>query len=161
MAAKSYFEKLKDPRWQRRRLEVLELNSWSCENCGETSKTLHVHHGYYENGKEPWEYDDLSLHVVCEDCHENSTNRMKILRRLIGCLPVHALERVIGYVHGLSMIECPIASTRVSSFEHAQGIGDAWQLSPEQVVALYECTGEPVDGFVLQETVEVSGGQLA
>jgi hypothetical protein len=161
MAGKSYFEKLKDPRWQKRRLEVLDQNGWACEDCGETSKTLHVHHGYYESGKEPWEYDDLSLHVVCEDCHGRTTELMKRIRRQIGCLPVSSLGKLLGYIHGIALIDCPVGGVPVTSYEHAEGIGDAWRLSPEQVIDLYQSIGEPVDGFSLQDAVEVSRGQPA
>jgi hypothetical protein len=39
----SYADLLKDPRWQKKRLEVLESNGWACEACGSATKTLHVH----------------------------------------------------------------------------------------------------------------------
>jgi 5-methylcytosine-specific restriction endonuclease McrA len=55
---KTYFEKLKDPRWQRKRLEVMERAGFACEYCGSATETLNVHHGFYEKGKEPWEYDN-------------------------------------------------------------------------------------------------------
>lgn len=38
--------------------------------CASTEYTLHVHHAYYDKGREPWEYDVLTLHCVCEHCHE-------------------------------------------------------------------------------------------
>lgn len=31
---------------------------------------LHVHHTYYQDGKEPWQYPDDSLCTLCWDCHE-------------------------------------------------------------------------------------------
>ncbi|MFZ3209823.1 MAG: hypothetical protein WA140_13490 [Geobacteraceae bacterium] len=67
--AKTYFEKLKDPRWQKKRLEVLELNHWACAQCGETGATLHVHHKQYFKGREPWEYEAGQLTSLCEECH--------------------------------------------------------------------------------------------
>lgn len=65
----AYSEKLKDPRWQKKRLAVIERANWKCEGCGSAKATLHVHHGYYERGKAPWDYDDATLHVLCEECH--------------------------------------------------------------------------------------------
>lgn len=65
----TYSEKLKDPRWQRKRLEILERDEWTCRDCLETSKPLHVHHCLYQSGKEPWEYDNNVLRTLCEDCH--------------------------------------------------------------------------------------------
>lgn len=69
MAKKSYSEKLKDPRWQKKRLEILERDGWACQGCYDTEKTLHVHHGYYESGLEPWAYLSESLITLCEECH--------------------------------------------------------------------------------------------
>jgi hypothetical protein len=67
---KSYAEKLRDPRWQRKRLEILEAAGFACEECKATDKTLHVHHVVYTKGLEPWEYYRRELIVLCEDCHE-------------------------------------------------------------------------------------------
>src|SRR5262245_56290118 len=53
----SYQEKLRDPRWQRKRLEILERDQWTCQRCHSTTKTLHVHHRIYRHGLEPWEID--------------------------------------------------------------------------------------------------------
>jgi len=70
----SYWDKLKDPRWQKKRLEVFQRDEFACTWCGESDKTLHVHHAYYEWGKEPWDYDTATLHTVCEDCHDTANN---------------------------------------------------------------------------------------
>lgn len=66
---KPYFEKLLDPRWQKKRLEVLEKNEWACVQCSDTESTLHVHHKQYFKGREPWEYEVGQLTVLCEECH--------------------------------------------------------------------------------------------
>lgn len=65
-----YAEKLKDPRWQKKRLEVLERGGWKCFECGNKRKTLHVHHREYEKGREPWDYDDDIYVVLCKSCHK-------------------------------------------------------------------------------------------
>jgi hypothetical protein len=67
--AKSYFEKLKDPRWQRRRLEAMEGAEFRCQLCHDDKSTLHVHHKGYLKGRDPWEYDLEQLAVICESCH--------------------------------------------------------------------------------------------
>ena len=66
---KKYSEKLRDPRWQKKRLEVLERDEWMCQCCYDSESTLHVHHKYYEKGNEPWEYPADSLLTLCDDCH--------------------------------------------------------------------------------------------
>jgi hypothetical protein len=65
----NYSELLKSPKWQRKRLEILERDNFKCVNCGSEDNTLHVHHHYYESGKKPWEYPDRVLITLCEGCH--------------------------------------------------------------------------------------------
>ncbi len=66
----AYSEKLRDPRWQKRRLGVLERDGWTCRFCGATTKTLTVHHRWYVPGFQPWDYPDSALVTLCEDCHQ-------------------------------------------------------------------------------------------
>lgn len=80
MERKTYAEKLKDPRWQRRRLEILSAADFKCRDCGSGEKTLHVHHVRYLPGREPWEYPDELLRSVCEDCHRIHTELDGVLR---------------------------------------------------------------------------------
>lgn len=70
MSKNSYFEKLKDPRWQRLRLEVMQAANFACERCFDAESTLNVHHKIYWHGNEPWEYDRSELACLCESCHE-------------------------------------------------------------------------------------------
>ena len=65
----SYSDLLKDPRWQRKRLETLNRAEFRCEACYDETQTLHVHHMHYERGLKPWEYEDKTLRVLCEGCH--------------------------------------------------------------------------------------------
>lgn len=65
-----YLEKLKDPRWQRKRLRILERDGWRCKACYDDKNTLHVHHLFYFKG-DPWDIPDGFLITLCEDCHEN------------------------------------------------------------------------------------------
>lgn len=67
---KSYSDQLKDPKWQKKRLEVLERARWTCRQCRSGKITLHVHHLYYVKGVKPWDYPDGALVVLCEDCHK-------------------------------------------------------------------------------------------
>jgi 5-methylcytosine-specific restriction endonuclease McrA len=65
-----YSELLKDPRWQRRRLEIMERDGWACQDCGDSENTLAVHHLRYHHGRLPWDMPDGSLVTVCCLCHE-------------------------------------------------------------------------------------------
>lgn len=67
---KSYYEKLRDPRWQQKRLRVMERDNFMCKSCGSTEKSLNVHHAVpYRKNTEPWEYEIDELITLCEDCH--------------------------------------------------------------------------------------------
>jgi hypothetical protein len=65
---KTYSEKLKDPRWQRKRLEIMQRDNFACTQCGDTSMTQNVHHWQYS--KEPWDAKNEDLTTVCRSCHE-------------------------------------------------------------------------------------------
>lgn len=65
----TYSEKLKDPRWQKKRLKVLERDGWRCRGCLDETRTLHIHHLKYGKG-EPWEVPDEWLETLCEECHD-------------------------------------------------------------------------------------------
>lgn len=65
--SKSYSEKLKDPRWQRKCLETMERDGWKCKFCGDEFSTLNVHHLEYTG--DPWNAPDDKLITLCEYCH--------------------------------------------------------------------------------------------
>jgi 5-methylcytosine-specific restriction endonuclease McrA len=65
----TYSEQLKDPRWQKMRLEILQRDDFTCQECQDTTSTLHVHHRYYVSGRKAWEYPHFALQTLCEQCH--------------------------------------------------------------------------------------------
>lgn len=69
MDARSYAEKLRDPRWQRRRLEIFQRDNWKCQLCSRTDLELHLHH-LYRTTEDPWDEPDLHLLTVCQLCHD-------------------------------------------------------------------------------------------
>jgi hypothetical protein len=78
-----YLDKLKDPRWQKKRLEIFERDGWTCKKCEDSESTLHIHHLVYLNGKDPWEIPDGFLITLCQKCHEENNPD---LLNLIGIL---------------------------------------------------------------------------
>ena len=76
-----YLEKLKDPRWQKKRLEIFERDGWACASCDDKNNTLVCHHRYYLPGKEPWDYPEDALVTLCEDCHEGETEYREDVER--------------------------------------------------------------------------------
>jgi hypothetical protein len=71
--ATSYSEKLKDPRWQKMRLEVMNRDSWTCQSCYNPGSSLNVHHLKYAISGNPWDSDPSDLITLCGNCHEIET----------------------------------------------------------------------------------------
>lgn len=65
----TYSELLRDPRWQKMRLKIMERDGFKCRCCGNEKVTLNVHHKVYKSGKKPWEYHAHQLVTACEKCH--------------------------------------------------------------------------------------------
>ena len=58
------------PKWQEKRLHIMQMDGFKCRRCSEKDKPLHVHHLKYKKGAKPWEYPDSNLVTLCESCHE-------------------------------------------------------------------------------------------
>jgi len=79
----AYAEQLKHPKWQRRRLEIMQRDGFRCTRCTADDKTLNVHHTEYRKGAAPWEYPDDQLVTLCEDCHKAEHKEpVVVLRRV-------------------------------------------------------------------------------
>ena len=93
----------RDSRWQKKRLEVMERDGFTCCSCGkgEADGTfLNVHHAYYEKGNAPWEYDDKMLKTLCEQCHKRIHDFTKSICLSI-CDSSGAAAITAGYASGI------------------------------------------------------------
>jgi len=63
-----YTERLTDPRWQKKRLEILNRDNWTCQTCSDTKTTLAIHHKKYVGL--PWDSPNNDLITVCKHCHD-------------------------------------------------------------------------------------------
>ena len=117
----NYWEKLKDPRWQRKRLEVMKRSFFSCEKCYREDQTLNVHHLYYMSKRDPWEYPDFALISVCEECH--------------------AEEHEIQFSQFEEIIECLVGNEFFNPYivEIVNQIHMARNHNPETCAFLYDC----------------------
>ena len=64
----SYAQLLKHPRWQRKRLKIMERDGSRCKKCRNTERQLHVHHLKY-TAKLPWLELNKNLSTYCYVCH--------------------------------------------------------------------------------------------
>ena len=70
----TYAELLRKPEWQKKRLEIMQRDDFTCQYCGCKERELQVHHRVYHKGAKPWEYDNRELITLCDRCHEVETD---------------------------------------------------------------------------------------
>lgn len=80
----TYSEQIESPHWQRKRLEILNRDNFTCVICQDKESKLHVHHGVYLKGLKAWEYEDKYLHTLCKSCHDTTGLFMDLIYREIG-----------------------------------------------------------------------------
>lgn len=95
----NYFELLKSPLWQKKRLENLDIAGWQCDNCGNKHNQLQVHHKQYIKGKNPWEYENEQLQVLCNKCHGDMHEMIDAIKTIISYSDIYEIFNLLkGYV---------------------------------------------------------------
>jgi cytochrome c553 len=107
----AYQEKLKDPRWQKKRLEILERDDFTCQSCCDTETTLNVHHKYYQKC-DPWEYNNEALLTLCEDCHSKESRirsycEKNILRELRRNFLAESVSDLAVGISAMKLLQSP------------------------------------------------------
>lgn len=69
MKQTTYQRKLSHPEWQRKRLEILNRDNFTCQYCEAKDKELHIHHIYYLPNTLPQNYPDDAYTTLCYECH--------------------------------------------------------------------------------------------
>ncbi len=103
----TYAEKLRDPRWQKKRLQILERDKWRCKACHSADKNLQVHHLYYAR-LDPWEYPDHVYQTLCDDCHgvrqrivDRAVERIRLNASVI---PTENLRQILTNAENVVMV---------------------------------------------------------
>lgn len=65
----NYENQLKDPRWIKKRDEILKRDFYECFNCS-NENNLEVHHIRYFKNQYAWEYINNHLITLCRECHK-------------------------------------------------------------------------------------------
>lgn len=76
-----YADKLKHPKWQKKRLEVLSRDEFRCQLCWDNTTMLHVHHKYYKKGQDPWKYKLKAFITLCSKCHDKFHKKNFVARQ--------------------------------------------------------------------------------
>lgn len=130
----TYYELLKHPKWQEKRLVVLKIANFTCESCGEKEKTLHVHHAFYKKGLKPWEYPNTSLHCLCEKCHKIAKEFQEELYEQIGNLLPEDMEYLRGYVKGMALGNYPNQEIQIHSIPEMKGLATSWEIEDVDIL---------------------------
>lgn len=95
----TYAEKLKDPKWQKKRLSIFERDNWTCQGCGRNDLSLVIHHKDYLPGADPWDYPDEFLITLCETCHDKENQRLYAVIEFLYDLVLNSeVHRLIGNI---------------------------------------------------------------
>lgn len=86
-----YKEQIKSPKWQKRRLEIMNRDNFTCQLCGDTETMLNVHHLSYHQDRNIWDYEDWELMTLCENCHKDEHSSMDDLIAEIETLKSHGV----------------------------------------------------------------------
>ena len=133
----AYVEKLKDPRWQKMRLKILERDQWRCTRCDDTTNTLHVHHLCYRPGKDPWESTAEELVTFCASCHEEETStstmaRQEVIQKLtMWPWDAAALMELANFMASIQIFHRDHALDRATSicvaYEYLERLSKGWK----------------------------------
>ena len=141
----AYKQKLLDPRWQKKRLEILERDGWTGQMCGSKEKTLHVHHVRYQSG-DPWETDSDLLLTSCWECHEaeheSHKDALDYLLCELGSIGIRSsfdlvwmLETASQYLHTVSG---GVPGDQITKKDRAVAFGEALEEFEEQRASAIE-----------------------
>lgn len=131
----NYAQQMKHPLWQKKRLEVLEANEYTCQNCDDKETTLHVHHPFYKRGAMIWDYAKEELECLCEKCHKDAHALDERLKKTMSTADSTMKWRTLGAMesYGLYCNRYEIEEERiimVENHEHGEGVCDVFSIRP-------------------------------
>lgn len=126
---KTYSEKLKDDRWLKKRREILERDEYTCQSCADRERVMHVHHEFYFDNCEPWDYPNSALVTLCDSCHTVEEHNRKSVYKNFNMAVADAgftREDIEKLTEAFRLIRVrPIFSYLLTSGIY-RGITDAW-----------------------------------
>ena len=100
-------DQYKHPKWQKKRLEILERDKYTCQNCEGTEDQLHVHHKSYKKNHKVWEYENDNFITLCNSCHEEITTMINIgideIRN--NCISTKSCYEIVEAVHWICKLD--------------------------------------------------------
>lgn len=78
-----YASKMTDPRWIEFTKGVRRRKGNHCASCRRGNVPTSVHHPFYDGDREPWEYSDEEVVVLCWPCHKTLHLELQRFRRYV------------------------------------------------------------------------------
>lgn len=107
MKKQNYSDLLKDPRWQKKRLEIMQRDKFMCQECGDTESTLNVHHLSYHPNMNPWDYDNKELQTLCNDCHSSLHDDYQTIKRIAANLNGEVMHYAVDILWKMTFLYPP------------------------------------------------------
>lgn len=98
----TYSEKLRDPRWQKKRLEIMSRSEFTCDVCESKDRPLHVHHRLYQRNTDPWDYPPEIYSVLCEDCHKDAESIKLGIDQILSEYPIYVMVELLEALREIS-----------------------------------------------------------
>jgi len=95
---KTYSDKLREVKWQQKRLSILLRDGWKCRDCGNPNPELglEVHHCYYLAGVHPGDHPDEAMLSLCHPCHQIRQPREQalhlVMAKILCATPITHIE---------------------------------------------------------------------
>ena len=118
---KDYKSQYLHPKWQKRRLEMLESADYQCQSCEDTEKTLHVHHKRYIKGRDVWDYADDDLEVLCVDCHKHEHWQKDELNKMIATMCSQEVAELLCIIAGMKSYLGEIEDKELKNWQALDG----------------------------------------
>jgi 5-methylcytosine-specific restriction endonuclease McrA len=110
----TYSEKLRNPLWQKMRLEILQRDNFTCKFCGSglnDGKNLQVHHILYKR-RDPWDYPEYLYQTLCDSCHSErqhlTDKSVDAVRIAVANVPTPRLIAVVTKLCSEAMLEIEV-----------------------------------------------------
>ncbi len=117
----TYAEKLKDPRWQKKRSAIFTRDHFECTKCG-TRDNLTVHHGCYEPEIEPWEFEDATLYTLCWPCHKDAQMALAVVHRTLGLFSPEQMMSLLSSLGGIRTLTSTLRKCLVVQYKVNNGV---------------------------------------
>lgn len=104
----------------------MQRDNFTCRNCGDSARSLNVHHRYYEKGMDPWEYPEIALICLCEECHVLVHEGTVLLNKALCRLSPTSAHGLVRALQSLKEQDVDLTSW-IECAKHSDLLREAWE----------------------------------